>query len=286
VVLITSGGTTVPLEKRCVRFIDNFSVGTRGAKSAQRFLESGYAVIFLTRKEALRPFTVTFGQSSLLSVVSDSLELDSEGSLKVQDNSSGASLKEAVEKIHEVQREGMLLTVEYTTVFEYLKYLHTIAMRLEHWEAASMVYLAAAVSDFYVPWEEMAEHKMQSSQGGLYLQLKQVPKMLGRLRSAWAPSSYIVSFKLETDEDILEAKARQAMEKYGMHVVVANLLPTRTKLVRLFWSDQVQEIHLTEEAADIEQLIVARLVEMHKHHVEQHSIGGGRGGLGKQANKG
>ena len=30
-VLITSGGTTVPLEAKTVRFIDNFSSGSRGA---------------------------------------------------------------------------------------------------------------------------------------------------------------------------------------------------------------------------------------------------------------
>lgn len=39
VVVVTSGGTTVPLERRCVRFIDNFSAGTRGALSTERFLE-------------------------------------------------------------------------------------------------------------------------------------------------------------------------------------------------------------------------------------------------------
>lgn len=39
VVVVTSGGTTVPLERRCVRFIDNFSAGTRGALSVERFLE-------------------------------------------------------------------------------------------------------------------------------------------------------------------------------------------------------------------------------------------------------
>ena len=33
------GGTVVPLERRCVRFIDNFSAGTRGALSAEEFLE-------------------------------------------------------------------------------------------------------------------------------------------------------------------------------------------------------------------------------------------------------
>ncbi len=39
IVVVTSGGTTVPLERRCVRFIDNFSAGTRGALSTERFLE-------------------------------------------------------------------------------------------------------------------------------------------------------------------------------------------------------------------------------------------------------
>lgn len=34
-VVVTSGGTTVPLEVNTVRFIDNFSTGTRGARSAE-----------------------------------------------------------------------------------------------------------------------------------------------------------------------------------------------------------------------------------------------------------
>ncbi|GBC06163.1 hypothetical protein RclHR1_06670003 [Rhizophagus clarus] len=35
IVLVTSGGTTVPLENNTVRFLDNFSAGTRGATSAE-----------------------------------------------------------------------------------------------------------------------------------------------------------------------------------------------------------------------------------------------------------
>ncbi len=41
VVYITSGGTKVPLEKNMVRCIDNFSTGSRGASSAERFLAQG-----------------------------------------------------------------------------------------------------------------------------------------------------------------------------------------------------------------------------------------------------
>ncbi|VDK65121.1 unnamed protein product [Anisakis simplex] len=35
IALVTSGGTRVPLEKNAVRFIDNFSMGTRGSASAE-----------------------------------------------------------------------------------------------------------------------------------------------------------------------------------------------------------------------------------------------------------
>ena len=62
-----------------------------------------------------------------------------------------------------------------------------------------MFYLAAAVSDFYVPPAEQVQHKIQSSSGNLMLQLKQVPKLLRDLRMEWAKDSFVVSFKLETD---------------------------------------------------------------------------------------
>lgn len=39
VAVVTSGGTTAPLERHCVRFLDNFSQGTRGALSAEQFLQ-------------------------------------------------------------------------------------------------------------------------------------------------------------------------------------------------------------------------------------------------------
>jgi len=35
VICITSGGTTVPLEQRCVRYIDNFASGQRGAAATE-----------------------------------------------------------------------------------------------------------------------------------------------------------------------------------------------------------------------------------------------------------
>lgn len=72
----------------------------------------------------------------------------------------------------------------------------------------------------------MVQHKIQSSTG-LTLELDQVPKMLGKLTQEWAPQSFVVSFKLETDESILFDKAWGAIEKCRVHLVVANILHTR-----------------------------------------------------------
>ena len=65
VVLVTSGGTLVPLERRTVRFLDNFSGGRRGAASVEAFLEQGYCVVFFHRKFSLRPYERQLGDSAL-----------------------------------------------------------------------------------------------------------------------------------------------------------------------------------------------------------------------------
>ena len=56
IVVVTSGSTPVPLEKKTVRYIDNFSTGTRGARCVENFLKNGYAVIFLHRSGSAFPF--------------------------------------------------------------------------------------------------------------------------------------------------------------------------------------------------------------------------------------
>ena len=81
----------------------------------------------------------------------------------------------------------------------------------------------------------MAQHKIQSSGGDLELRLHPVPKLLGRLTHVWAPQSFCVSFKLETDESILERKAAGAVHKYAVDLVVANLLQVSLLLFALLY---------------------------------------------------
>lgn len=55
-----------------------------------------------------------------------------------------------------------------------LQYLRVIAECLKPCGQQAMFYLAAAVSDFFLPWSQMVEHKIQSADGPLHLDLHKV----------------------------------------------------------------------------------------------------------------
>ncbi|KAI4337745.1 hypothetical protein L6164_016122 [Bauhinia variegata] len=226
VVCVTSGGTTAPLEQRCVRYIDNFSSGHRGATSTEYFLKGGYAVIYLYRRGSFQPFCRSLPDDPLL----ECFKSTNESNVQVREAYSEA-VKRAVLEHHAAVADGLLLKLTFRTIFEYLQILQMIAISMSSLGPRAMFYLAAAVSDYYVPWKDMVEHKIQSGSPLLDVQLVQVPKMLPMLRKKWAPLAFCVSFKLETDKEILLNKAGAALEKYEMHVVVANELSTRKEEV-------------------------------------------------------
>lgn len=78
---------------------------------------------------------------------------------------------------------------------------------------------------------------MQSAGGAPIIQLHLVPKMLAPLVNLWVPEAYVVSFKLETDENLLIPKARLALEKYKHKVGKKRLsfLCLMVCLLRLFF---------------------------------------------------
>ncbi|KAH7107254.1 DFP-domain-containing protein [Auriculariales sp. MPI-PUGE-AT-0066] len=272
IVLVTSGGTTVPLELNVVRFLDNFSAGTRGATSAEYFLEHGYAVLFMHRQFSLQPFSRHYSHSThpFLDVLD--IDLDEEPispptapsnlPAHVQEASSPASspldyfrapphefrrpqandqkleisVKEdtrthlaAVLKAYKRARAADALhTVSFVTVNDYLFLLRALATdALSLARHNVLFYLAAAVSDFFLPTQKMSEHKIQSGKGTLNIEMDQVPKILLPLAADWSANAFIVSFKLETDITLLLPKARQSLERYGHHAVVGNELHSR-----------------------------------------------------------
>ncbi|XP_028855323.1 phosphopantothenate--cysteine ligase [Denticeps clupeoides] len=269
VVLITSGGTKVPLESRTVRFLDNFSSGRRGASSAEYFLDSGYAVIFLHRHRSLYPYTRLYSGINLL----DALRSEPEGGRVVVDESALPRITPVLKRYQAVREAGLLLPVEFSTLSEYLHLLKAAAQALSSIGPKAMFYLAAAVSDFYIPASEMPEHKIQSSNGPLQISMKMVPKMLSPLVKNWAPQAFVISFKLETDPSILLERARRALETYKHQVVVANVLDTRRGYVVVVTRDDQHELVLTDEEeqkqVEIEEKIVSNLSASHGQFMGQ-----------------
>ncbi|MCJ1462085.1 hypothetical protein MMC07_000685 [Pseudocyphellaria aurata] len=307
VVLITSGGTTVPLENQTVRFIDNFSAGTRGATSAEYFLQAGYAVIFLHRQFSLLPYSRHYSHSTncFLDFVTEGKHGEVVANQEYQEK-----MMDVLKKYSTAKNSNTLLLLPYTTITEYLWELKEIAQLMRPLGSQGLFYLAAAVSDFFVPKERMVEHKIQSSETSnlgkkLVIDLDPVPKFLKSLVEGWAPEGMIVSFKLETDPTILVSKAQAALRRYSHHLVIGNLLSTRKwevvfiapnaednwirvpmhrriksmsagagllerpSLAALRGEDSIQdESTTTETELEIESLIVPEVAKMHETFIQ------------------
>lgn len=265
IVLVTSGGTIAPLEHNTVRFVDNFSAGSRGSSSAEYFLDHGYAVVFMFRTKSLEPYTRHFSGQQFL----DMLEINENGensTVNVKPDSVDVLLP-VLRKYKLAQETNRLLYINFTSVSDYLWLLRAACESLAPFEKRAMLFLAAAVSDFYVPQEEMPTHKIQST-GAPKISLELVPKILKPLVSTWVPNAFVVSFKLETDDSLLIAKSRESLMKYNHRLVIANILQTRRHRVVIVSPTSSQEISLTKDQVhsglEIEEPIVSEIVARHE----------------------
>jgi phosphopantothenate-cysteine ligase len=229
IVLVTSGGTSVPMESNTVRSIENFSTGHRGAVSAEKFLSRDYGVIFLTRDKAMRPFLRCFTE--------DSLYKRGEFTEDVHENCS--IFRSYVE-------ESKLLVVEYLTVEEYIETLRYLAIALESVQSST--------------------HKLKSNEPSLDLHLVPVPKVLGEIKQK-LPKSFVVSFKLETDPSLLIPSCYKAIEKYNVDRVVGNLLQTRKKEVQLVARNSFETI--TTTSGFIEEEVIQELTKLHENIISR-----------------
>lgn len=169
-------------------------------------------------------------------------------------------------KYNDAKSSNSLLMLPFVTITDYLFELRAIAQLMRPLGPSGLLYLAAAVSDFFLPPNRMAEHKIQSTDAAdsmikekqlkaeadtidpaeeeetfdnfdsspriprskrLIVDLDPVPKFLHNLVADWSPGCYIVSFKLETDPAILVHKAKYSLNRYQHNLVIGNLLSTR-----------------------------------------------------------
>ena len=170
-------------------------LGTRGATSAEYFLEQGYAVIFMHRQFSLQPFLRHYSHSTnpflnFLDIEDDDLEYELFGPptlsprgpsntsepmhqselptpddeprprrlprVVVNPTPEGLPLLLRVVRRHkEVHRLGTLHTLTFVTVDDYLFLLRALAKSMRVLGRQAMYYLAAAVSDFFLPRYKM-----------------------------------------------------------------------------------------------------------------------------------
>ena len=137
VALVTSGGTTAPLERRTVRYVDNFSTGNRGAAIAER-LTQGYRIIYLHRTTCAFPFTRHIERK---------LREDPCGALEsllfeeAWHSNAGSGFNVFKDK-------NKFLSVPFDSIGEYLGLLRACCTALKPLDGNVLVVLAAAVSDF------------------------------------------------------------------------------------------------------------------------------------------
>ena len=251
VALVTSGGTTAPLERRTVRYVDNFSTGNRGAAIAER-LTQGYRVIYLHRTTCAFPFTRKIEQK---------LRADPCGALEsllfeeAWHSNAGSGFNVFKDK-------SKFLSVPFDTIGEYLGLLRACCSALKPLDGNVLVVLAAAVSDFYVP--DLCEHKIQSrSGGGLNLELAPVPKCLGFVKRWGSPQFCVCGFKLETDEKLLKTKAMASLERYNLDCVVANMLSTYKERATVYTVDRERAVDGERLPYDVDICLAEELMRAH-----------------------
>lgn len=248
-----------------MRFIDNFSAGNRGAASAEYFLEAGYVIIFLHRHRSIQPYMRAF-TSPLFTYLTTS-----DGHVQVKEGFGDAMLTNLQKYQHAIS-SGSLLMLSFTSVVDYIFLLRLCCQALAPCGHNAIVYLAAAVSDFYIPTEQMSEHKIQSRDGPLQLTLTPVPKMVQLVRLQWCAKAFLITFKLETLPELLQHKARQALTTYNHHLVVANLLSSHKTRVHLYSPEDEKEIFKEEsDTTDIEARLVSYIAEMHASYIHAAS---------------
>lgn len=83
-------------------------------------LQAGYAVIFLTRTGSIQPFTQDLPLTETVPLLQSLLTLQQPGSYTLQEPAAGR-VAGILQKVEEVQQSQLLLTVPFTTIFEYLQ---------------------------------------------------------------------------------------------------------------------------------------------------------------------
>ncbi|KAH7647372.1 hypothetical protein FG379_003039 [Cryptosporidium bovis] len=273
VVIITSGGTSVPLEKNAVRFIENFSTGKRGAYSAEYFLKHGFSVVFFHRKGSNLPFAVEFPSKYEIMLAFSEREVNT-------NSIDDMKITEASKNFEKYAKK--LFIIEFESIFDYTEGIQMISSHCAKYNEKIIFYLSAAVSDFYIPEDLLSTNKITIPPNSITndqislklpcinIELYLVPKFVANIREK-CPNCFIVSFKLETDENELLIKSFEYLERYKPNIICANLLQSKRNKIIMITNETKIEI-ISNNTEPIEKSLVLNIVENYNNYKKNISF--------------
>ncbi|KAH8584141.1 phosphopantothenoylcysteine synthetase [Cryptosporidium sp. chipmunk genotype I] len=274
IVIITSGGTYVPLERNMVRYIDNFSTGTRGAYSAEYFLKSGFSVVFFHRKGSHIPFTIDCpSKYDMLMAMANNIISSNEDNYNLLINEQFKKVIEASQNL--IKYSDRMFLMEFGSVHEYFNGMDYIISHCAKFPDSFIFFLAAAVSDFYIPENLLPKNKISASSDAsldlengsktpsITLELYSTPKYARCIRNK-LPYCFLVLFKLETEFEILFKKSDNLLKICDANAICANLLQDRRDSVIILTPNSKTEIKKMSDP--IEEAIVSNIISLYKNY--------------------
>ena len=201
-VVVTGGGTIAPVDD--VRLMTNISSGRLAASISEAFLDRGASVWHVHPHQAQVPLW-RFGRYAI-DAADPSAELDR--LVKLRQRWLGVR-----DRLH-------LVPLEQGTVSDYSASLKGVFDA----RTIDVAVLAMAVSDFE---PELYAGKLSSDAESLVIRCRPTPKVIRSVRD-WAPSTYLVGFKLlsRSDPEELVRRATDACRINRADLTVANDLQT------------------------------------------------------------
>ncbi|UKJ90350.1 phosphopantothenate--cysteine ligase (ATP) [Theileria orientalis] len=236
VIVITSGGTSVNLDRYGIRYIDNFSSGRRGSEIAEFFLSRGYLVLFLSRKTAHLPFIRFTNDHDNPYRLLESLKVGNDSSITVE---GGSEFKELIVKnIEGYSKYKSRLFLDYfTTLSEYQDKFTVIVHFCKRFMQNVAYCLVAAASDFKFSNDSLMMDKFSSS-NTVNLRLEPLLKMRKIIRQISDGYPTVCCFKMSTNRTEMENAAKAMLLKpTSADMIVCNIFNERLTNVSIVFSD-------------------------------------------------
>lgn len=87
-----------------------------------------------------------------------------------------------------------------------------------------------------------------------------------KIKDEWCPNAFLISFKLETNEEVLLEKTYKSLEKTKSDFIIANILQERYERVMIISKSEKMTI-LKDKMKSVEEGIVKQIIKLHEKYI-------------------